>query len=62
MDFNEYATMWLIKQRHAETMEAARRHALLSQARPQSGRLRLALGTVLIRLGAWLLRREYAPS
>jgi len=62
MDFNEYTTMWLIKQRHAEMMEVARRQALLRQARPQSGRLRLALGTALIRVGAWLLRREYPAT
>jgi hypothetical protein len=60
MDFNDYASLWLVKQRHAELLEAARRHALLGRARPETGWLRVALGTTLIRLGAWLLRRQYA--
>jgi hypothetical protein len=62
MDFNEYTAMWLIKQRHAEMIESARRQALANRARPRDSRVRLALGTALIRIGAWLLRREYAPS
>ncbi len=62
MDFNEYTMTWLIRQRHAEMVEAARRYALVKQAPPRAGRLRLALGTVLIRMGAWLLRREYAAG
>jgi hypothetical protein len=62
MDFNEYTAMWLIKQRHAEMLEAARRYALLKHVPPRTSRLRLALGTALIRLGAWLLRRQYAAG
>jgi len=62
MDFNEYTAMWILKQRHAEMMEAARRQALLKHAKPQASRLRLALGTVLVRMGAWLLRRQYATG
>ncbi|HEY7366197.1 MAG TPA: hypothetical protein VIE37_19020 [Methylomirabilota bacterium] len=62
MDFNEYTMMWLIKQRHAEMAEAARRHTLVARVPPRSGRLRLALGTTLIRMGAWLLRRQYATG
>ncbi|HSF01518.1 MAG TPA: hypothetical protein VLA62_00815 [Solirubrobacterales bacterium] len=53
---------WLIKQRHADMMEAARHHALLRRVPPRSNRLRLALGTALIRMGAWLLRRQYAAG
>jgi hypothetical protein len=62
MDFNEYTAMLLIKQRHAEMIESARRQALANRARRQDSRLRLAVGTALIRVGAWLLRRQYAAS
>jgi hypothetical protein len=63
MDFNEYTTMWLIKQRHADLLDAARRQAIAERVRPRHhGRVRLVVGTALIRVGAWLLRREYAPS
>jgi hypothetical protein len=63
MDFNEYTTMWLIKQRHADLLDAARRQAIAERVRPRhNARLRRALGTALIRIGAWLLRREYAAS
>lgn len=62
MDFNEYTAMWLIKQRHAEMIDAARRQSLASQAPQRENRLRLAVGTALIRAGAWLLRRQYAAS
>jgi len=62
MDFNEYTVMWLIKQRHAEMIESAKRQALADRARHRENRLRLALGTALIRIGAWLLRRQYAAS
>jgi hypothetical protein len=62
MDLNEYTMTWLIRQRHAELLEAARHYALMRRVRPRFGRLRLALGTVLIRMGAWLLRREYATG
>jgi hypothetical protein len=61
MHFHEYTMEYLVRQRHAELIEAARRHDLLKQARSGSGGLRLALGTALIRIGAWLLRRSYAP-
>ncbi|MGH7309217.1 MAG: hypothetical protein ACREK6_11030 [Candidatus Rokuibacteriota bacterium] len=62
MDVNDYTLTWLVRQRHAEMLEAAQHRALLARVPPRSGRLRLAVGTVLIRMGAWLLRREYAAG
>ncbi|OLB95437.1 MAG: hypothetical protein AUH30_14980 [Candidatus Rokubacteria bacterium 13_1_40CM_68_15] len=64
MEYNEYATRVLIRQRHAELQEAAHREALVRLAKagkPQRPALRVALGTRLIRWGAWLLRERY-PS
>ena len=55
MDYDEYALTFLIKQRHAELMAEARRRSLL-QYRQRSQPLRVALGTALIRAGAWLMR------
>jgi hypothetical protein len=54
MDFNDFATHMLIKQRHAELLAEARHRALAPPRRTQ--RLRAAVGTALIRAGAWLLR------
>ncbi|OLB10701.1 MAG: hypothetical protein AUI04_11730 [Candidatus Rokubacteria bacterium 13_2_20CM_2_64_8] len=64
MEYNEYATQVLIKQRHAELMASAHREAVARAARSERARrrsLRVALGTGLIRWGAWLLRGRY-PS
>ena len=64
MEYNEYAAQVLIRQRHAELMQAAHREALVraaKSARPQRRPFRVALGTGLIRWGAWLLRERY-PS
>ena len=61
MHFNEYTMERLVKERHAELLEAARLEALLRQAPSRSSALRLALGTAHLRLGAWLLRRSYSP-
>ena len=63
MDFNEYTTVALVRERHAEMLEAARRESLLRGAPRPRRPLRAALGTALIRLGAWLLREQYpAPA
>jgi hypothetical protein len=60
MEFNEYTASWMLRERHAELMAAARRQALVSQARGPRRPLRVSLGTALIRTGAWLLRDHYA--
>lgn len=57
MDFSEYLAMRLVKDRLREMQVAAERERLAHQARPRRG-LRVSVGTVLIRLGAWLLRQE----
>jgi hypothetical protein len=62
MDFNEYVTLALIRQRHAELTAVAQRDALLRTVRTPRRPLRTALGTVLIRLGAWLLRGQYPAT
>jgi hypothetical protein len=63
MDLNEYTTTALLRERHAEMVEAARRAALLRGVETGPHPLRTALGTALIRLGAWLLREQYpAPA
>jgi hypothetical protein len=63
MDFNEYTTAMLVRERHAEMVDAARRDALLRTAPTARRPLRAALGTALIRAGAWLLREHYpAPA
>lgn len=59
MDFNEYIGSWMVRERHAELMAAARRQALISEARRSRRSLRAMLGTALIRAGAWLLRDHY---
>ena len=59
MEFNEYATRVLIKQRHDEMVAAAHSEAILRAIRPRRRPVRAALGTALIRLGAWLLRASY---
>ncbi len=60
MDYSDYAATLLIKQRHAELIEAARRQAL-AQRLPRRRPLRTALGTALIRAGAWLIGEREAP-
>jgi hypothetical protein len=60
MDFNEYTLMLLLQDRQTEMVAAARRDALLREATRPRHPLRAALGTALIRLGAWLLRRNHA--
>jgi hypothetical protein len=59
MDLNEYTMSLLFKQRHADLMAAARRHALLRRSGIARRGLRMKLGTGLIRLGAWLLHEQY---
>jgi hypothetical protein len=59
MDLNEYTMGILIKQRHADLMAEAGRHALLRRSGTARRPLRTMLGTALIRLGAWLLREQY---
>lgn len=61
MDFNEYAVVSMIKQRHAEMVAEARRDAIIREHTAGRRVLRVTLGTALIRAGAWLLREEYAP-
>jgi hypothetical protein len=63
MDYNEYYTAWMVKERLSEMRAAAQRDALLRRLPPRRSALRVGLGTVLIRLGSWLLREDYAtPS
>src|SRR5262245_1724870 len=60
MDLNDYLAGKMIAQRHAELTAAARNAALArAGARPRRP-LRVALGTLLIRAGARLLREHYA--
>lgn len=59
MDFNQYTASWMVRERHAELMAAARRQALIYEARRSRRSLRATLGTALIRAGAWLLRDHY---
>jgi len=59
MEFNEYATQALIKQRHDEMIAAARSEAVVRAMKPRRRPVRVAVGTALIRLGAWLLRASY---
>jgi hypothetical protein len=59
MDFNEYAALMLVRERHAEMVAAARRDALVRQSPRRHRTVRAALGTTLIRVGAWLLRGHY---
>jgi hypothetical protein len=59
MDLNDYTMSFLIKQRHADLLAAARREALLRPRDTVRRPLRVTLGTTLIRLGAWLLRGRY---
>ncbi len=59
MEYNEYATQILIKQRHEEMRAAAHREALAREAGVRRRSLRSTLGTALIRWGAWLLREKY---
>jgi hypothetical protein len=54
MDYDEYFTAWLVKERLSQMRAAAQRDALLRRLPPRRSALRVALGTVLIRLGAWL--------
>jgi hypothetical protein len=63
MDYNEYALSVLIEQRHAEMVAQARQAADLRRHGARRGEVRAAVGAALIRLGAWLLREDYAaPS
>jgi len=61
MDFNEYTTAWLVKERHAELVAAAEAGARRRGARAEPHPARVAVGTALIRVGAWLLRDHYEP-
>jgi hypothetical protein len=54
MDFNDYALMLLLQDRHTEMIVAARRDALLREATRPRRPFRATLGTALIRLDAWL--------
>ena len=62
MDFNEYTALMLVRERHAEMVAAARRNALLKEHTRGRRTLRAALGTVLIRVGARLLREHYPAT
>lgn len=62
MDFNEYTALMLVRDRHAEMLAAARRDALAKGATRPHRPFRATLGTVLIRLGAWLLREHYPAT
>lgn len=63
MDFNDYLTGRMIEQRHAELTAAARNDALARAGAGPRRPLRVALGTLLIRAGARLLREHYvAPE
>ena len=64
MDGNEYYTAFILKERLRELHAAARRDALLREIPPRPHPLSMALGTVLIRFGAWLMseRASTAPS
>jgi hypothetical protein len=57
MDHDEFALRILLKQRHADMLAEARRRSLLQQRQPRPP-LRVALGTTLIRVGAWLMRES----
>jgi hypothetical protein len=54
MDLNDYTLMLLLQDRHTEMVAAARRDALLREATRPRRPFRATLGTVLIRLDAWL--------
>jgi hypothetical protein len=62
MDYNEYATIFLVRERHAELVAAARRESLIRGLSGPRRTVRATLGTVLIRLGAWLLREAYPAT
>jgi len=62
MDFNDYAALMMVRERHAEMIAAARRDALVRRLPRRHRTLRAALGTTLIRLGAWLLREHYPAT
>ncbi|HEV8640513.1 MAG TPA: hypothetical protein VGV13_05385 [Methylomirabilota bacterium] len=63
MDLNEYYAEHLIKDRLADLYAEAHRDRLRRLARPPHRPLRVALGTALIKVGAWLLRDQYvSPS
>ncbi len=63
MDLNEYTLMLLLQDRHTEMVATTRRDALLREATRPRRPFRAALGTALIRLGAWLLRQNHpAPA
>jgi hypothetical protein len=62
MDFNEYTALMLVRERHAEILAAARRDALAKDAIRRRRTLRATLGTVLIRVGARLLREHYPAT
>lgn len=51
---NEYFAAWIVKERLHEMQAAARRDALLRTVPSRHRRLRVTLGTLLIRVGAWL--------
>ncbi len=59
---SEYAAMALVKERHRQLIAEARGDAILRARPPRGRRVRVSLGTALIRVGAWLLREEYARA
>ncbi|MBI4247472.1 MAG: hypothetical protein HY614_09835 [Candidatus Rokubacteria bacterium] len=60
MEFNDHFVEWLVKQRLTERRADAQRYHLLSKLKRPRRPLRVALGTALIRAGAWLLREVYS--
>jgi len=59
MDLNEYAAVEMVRDRHAELLRMAQREHLARRSAARR-RWRMTVGTTLIRVGAWLLRDEYA--
>lgn len=55
MPVNEYALDVLVRERLGEARLAAARRRLAALAHPERSHVRRALGTWLVRLGAWLL-------
>lgn len=58
MDYDPYISELLVEQRLAALRAQAERDRLIRAARGSRRSLRIALGTVLIRVGAWLARGD----
>ena len=62
MEMGEYLTGRLVAERLNEAREFAARAAVLRSARPPRQSLRVALGSVLIRTGQWVLGADRSLS